>query len=145
ATSYGTYTNITRGDFANLLYNTISFVMESLYYPEVASAEVSSTTALKLKLSEAVPSDFEAQDVADAFYYTVKFADGKELEFTPTAASLSNDRLTATLNLGNLDLTGKKGQIIIDDLENELAVPFDFSVPAEKPVEAPVPAAVPAE
>lgn len=151
ATSYGTYTNITRGDFANLLYNTISFVMESFYFPEAASAELVGSTSVKVKLTEAVPSEFRAQDVADLFYFTVQFEDGSEFEFTPTTASFSKDRLFATFNLGNLDLAGKKGQLIIDDYEKELAVPFDFSAPVEAPVEEPVevpletPVAVPGE
>lgn len=151
ATSYGTYTNITRGDFANLLYNTISFVMESFYFPEAASAELVGSTSVKVKLTEAVPSEFRAQDIADLFYFTVQFEDGSEFEFTPTTASFSKDRQFATFNLGNLDLAGKKGQLIIDDYEKELAVPFDFSAPVEAPVEEPVevpveaPVAVPGE
>lgn len=135
ATSYGAYTNITRGDFANLLYNTISFVMESFYFPEVASAELVGSTAVKVKMTEAVPSDFRAQDLAQLFYFTVKFEDGSKFDFTPTTASFSADRLFTTFNLGNMDLSGKKGEIIIDDFENETAIPFDFSVQTGTPVE----------
>lgn len=145
ATSYGTYTNITRGDFANLLYNTISFVMESFYFPEVASAELVGSSSIKVKMTEAVPSEFRAQEIADLLYFVVRFEDGSEVDITPTTASFSTDRLFATFNLGNMDLAGKKGQIIIDDFEKELVVPFDFSVPAQAPVETPAPEPGPVE
>lgn len=122
--------------------------METFYYPEGAFTDVVSSIAFKLKLTEAVPTDFEAQDVAGTFYFTVKSADGTEFDFIPIAASLSGDRLITNLNMGN-DLAGEKGQIIGEDFQKELVIPFNFStqaeVPIEDPVETPEPVEVPAD
>lgn len=143
-TSYGATVNITRGEFANLLYNTISFILD-FDFPEVASAELVGSTAVKVKLTEAAPSEFHAQDIAEFMYFIVELENGSAFNVTPTTASFSADRLYTTFNLGNMDLAGKKGQLVIVNYEKELALPFDFSVLAEKQIEKPVPAAVPAE
>jgi hypothetical protein len=132
-TSYGTYAHITRGEFAVLLYNTFLFAFENFYYPEVAAVELINKTSFKVKMTEAVPAEFRAQGIVDAFYFTVRFADGTEVEFTPTTASLSADRMFATFNVGNVDLSGEKGQIIVDDLEKEMYIPFDFTVAPTTP------------
>lgn len=133
ATSYGTYTNITRGDFANLLYNTILFMID-FDYPEVASAEFLSSTSVKVKMTEAVSSDFTAPDLTEFMYFIVELEDGSAFTMEPTTASFSKDRLFTTFNFGKGDLSGKKGQLIIVNYDNELLVPFDFSAPAEASV-----------
>lgn len=74
-----------------------------------------------------------AEDVADAFYFTVNFADGTTVDFTPTTSSRSADRMSATLNMGNVDLTGKKGKIVINDFDKEIFIPFDYSVASQAP------------
>lgn len=132
-TSYGTYTNITRGEFANLLYNTFMFMFESFYYPEVMKAEMVNSKSFKVTLTEAVPTEFKAQDIADSFYYSVRFDNGDETEFVPTTSSLSADRKTVTLNIGSMDLTGKSGQIIVGDWEKDLFIEFNY-LPVEPPV-----------
>lgn len=133
ATSYGTYSNITRGEFANLLYNTFMFMFESFYYPEVLKAEMVNSKSFKVTLTEAVPTEFKAQDIADSFYYSIRFDNGDETEFVPTTASFSADRTTVTFNIGSMDLTGKSGHIIVDDWEKELIIPFSY-LPEEPPV-----------
>lgn len=139
ATSYGTHANITRGEFANLLFNTIMFVIEdSFYYPEIAIGTVVNKTSFKLQMTEAIPAEYRGQDIVEAFYFSVNFNDGTEIEFLPTTSSISKDRMFVTFNMSNLELDGKAGHIVVDDLEKQLIIPFDYS-----PVETPEPSTAP--
>ncbi|OAH59693.1 MULTISPECIES: S-layer homology domain-containing protein [Bacillaceae] len=125
-TSYGTHLNITRGEFSNLLYNTILFMFDNFYYPTIESAKVISATSTQIVLTEAVPAEYKPTDVADFFYFSVKLEDGSETDFEPTLSTLSADRKTLTIQHKNYDLDGKKGVLLIDDLENIIEVPFNY-------------------
>ncbi|MFC4410606.1 S-layer homology domain-containing protein [Chungangia koreensis] len=126
-TTFGTYDNIKRGEFANLLYNTIWF---SIYVPIADSATIVNPTTLEINMSEPAPEELTAEDLAGMFLIDGYFADGsvKELEFT--GKSLSEDRLTLTVEFtAESSLDGKKGKIEIDGM-NELL--FDFTTPVEQ-------------
>ncbi|RNF40833.1 S-layer homology domain-containing protein [Planococcus salinus] len=126
ATSYGTYANITRGEFANLLYKSFLFMFENVYDVTVESAELRSSTSVDLLLSEAVPEDFSAHDIGEFFYYTAEFEDGTVADFIPTVYKLSTDRLTLTVEHRNFDLSGKAGILYIEDFVNGISLPFNF-------------------
>lgn len=125
-TSYGTHLNITRGEFSNLLYKAFMFMIENSYYPTVESAQVLSTTSTQIILTEAVPAEYRPTDVADSFYFSVKLEDGSETDFEPTLSTLSADRKTLTIQHKNYDLDGKKGVLLIDDLEHVIEAPFNY-------------------
>jgi hypothetical protein len=74
-TSYGTNLNITRGEFANLLDKTFTFVIDNYYYPAIESAKVTTTTSTQIILKEAVPAEFKA----DFIFFSVKLEDGKQI------------------------------------------------------------------
>ncbi|MCP3760933.1 S-layer homology domain-containing protein [Domibacillus sp. A3M-37] len=125
ATSYGTNQNITRGEFANLLYGTVLFDMENSYYPVAVKATVISATSTQIVLEEAAPEDYTARDIADMFFFSVDYSDGTQSDFDPTSFTLSKDRTTLTIR--HEDLTGKKGTMQIDDWETVVEAPFDFT------------------
>lgn len=127
STSYGTNLNITRGEFANLLYGTYLFVMENSYFPLVANVQVTSATQTKITLTEAVPAEYTADDVSASLYYSVQYSGGNAVEFEPASYSLSADRKTFVINHTNMSLAGKKGTIIIEDFESEAKAAFDFT------------------
>ncbi|RFU68324.1 S-layer homology domain-containing protein [Peribacillus saganii] len=120
---YGTYIEITRGDFANLLYNTIMFVEENIYFAVAESAAITNSKTLTVTLDEAVPQEFTAQDAADTLYLGVEYKDGTVEELIPSKATLSNDRKTLTFE--HKDLAGKEGTLWIDDVE----LAFDHAAP----------------
>ncbi|MFJ7933257.1 S-layer homology domain-containing protein [Sporosarcina sp. NPDC096371] len=131
-TTFGTNDNIKRGEFANLLYNTIMFSFY-LYTPFAESATILSPTTLEIKMEEVAPKDFPAADLAEMFYIEAYFKNGsvKGLEFV--GSSLSADRITLTVELSaDSSLEGKKGKIEING-RNE--IDFDFTTPAVQPVE----------
>jgi len=128
--TFGTNDNIKRGEFANLLYNTIMF---SFYVPLAESATILSPTTMEIKMEEAAPKELTVADLAEMFYIEAYFKNGsvKELEFVGT--SLSADRITLTVEFSsNSSLDGKKGKIEIDGI-NE--IDFDFTTPTVQPVE----------
>ncbi|OES46611.1 S-layer homology domain-containing protein [Domibacillus iocasae] len=125
STLYGTDLNITRGDFANLLYRTFMFVIENSYYPVAVDATVTSATSTQIVLEEAAPEEYTPRDIADMFYFSLDYGDGTENDFDPTSFALSSDRKTLTIR--HEDLTGKKGIMLIDDFETILEAPFDFT------------------
>lgn len=127
ATSYGTNQNITRGEFANLLYDTMWFEIENSYYPVPVEATVTSATSTQVVLEEAAPEDYTPRDIADMFYFSIDYGDGTQNDFDPTSYSLSADRTTLTIQHKNEDLTGKKGIMLVDDWENVIEAPFDFT------------------
>ncbi|WP_046178362.1 S-layer homology domain-containing protein [Domibacillus tundrae] len=126
-TSYGTNQNITRGEFANLLYGTVLFDIENSYYPVPVDATVASATSTQIVLEEAAPEDYTPTDIADMLYFSIDYGDGTENDFEPTSYSLSADRTTLTIQHKNEDLTGKKGIMLINDWETILEAPFDFT------------------
>lgn len=128
-TSYGTNLNITRGEFANLLYRTFFFVLgkESLYIPWVTNAQVISTTQTKINLTEAVPKEYTAGDVMAWLQFNVQYSNGSVVEFDPTSYSLTADRKALVIDHTNLSLAGKKGTIIIKDLKAKTKTSFDFT------------------
>jgi hypothetical protein len=131
-TTFGTNDFIKRGEFANLLYNTIMFSFD-FYVPYAESATILSPTTIEIKLEEPAAEELTITDIAEWFYIDAYFKDGsvKELEFTGT--SLSADRITLTVELSpNSSLDGKKGKIEIDSL-NE--IDFDF-IPVAHPIES---------
>ncbi|WP_018392510.1 S-layer homology domain-containing protein [Bacillus sp. 37MA] len=125
-TSYGTHLNITRGEFANLLDKTFTFMIENSYSPVIESAKVTSTTSTQIVFTEAVPAEYRPRELADFFYFTVKLEDGSETDLEPTLATLSADRKTLTIQHKNYDLDGKKGVLLIDDWENTIEAPFNY-------------------
>lgn len=144
ATTFGTHANITRGEFANLLFNTIMFVIEdSFYFPEIATGTLVSKTSFKLQMTEAIPAEYRGQDIVEAFYFSVNFDDGTDIEFLPTTSSISKDRMSVTFNLGSVDLDGKTGHIVVDDLDKPWIIQFDYSPVAtpEPPVVTELPVA----
>ncbi|WP_088007026.1 S-layer homology domain-containing protein [Indiicoccus explosivorum] len=122
-TSYGTTADITRGEFANLLYETIWL---GGYYAVISDVAITSPTAISISLTEAVPEDFTARDAADFFYYSVELEDGSVTDFEPTAYTLSADRLTLTIEHANYSLAGRAGVLIVEDFESIFELPFDF-------------------
>ncbi|WP_342542344.1 S-layer homology domain-containing protein [Paenisporosarcina sp. FSL H8-0542] len=130
ATSFGTNDNIKRGEFANLLYNTIMF---SFYMPFAESAKILTSTTIEIKMEEAAPKEYSVTELAEMFFIEAYFKDGsvKELQFVGT--SLSDDRTTLVVELSaDSSLAGKKGKIEIDGL-NE--IDFDYTTPVAPPVE----------
>lgn len=126
-TSYGTHLNITRGEFSNLLYNTIFFAFEDFYYPTIQSVKVATPVSTEITLTEAVPPEFTARDAADFLYFSVKLKNGTETDFVPSSYTLSADRKTLTVDHPNYNLNGKEGIMIIDDLETNFEAPFNYT------------------
>ncbi|WNS81511.1 S-layer homology domain-containing protein [Domibacillus sp. DTU_2020_1001157_1_SI_ALB_TIR_016] len=124
ATSYGTYQNITRGEFANLLYAAVMFEFENSYYPVPVKATVTSATSTQVVLEEAVPDDYTPGEIASLLYFSLDYSDGTENEINPTSYTLSADRMTLTIR--HEDLTGKKGTMLVSDFEKEIVAPFNF-------------------
>ncbi|WP_050180095.1 S-layer homology domain-containing protein [Domibacillus robiginosus] len=127
ATSYGTNQNITRGEFANLLYATFMF---GSYATTITGAQVTSATSTSISLEEEVPEEYSARDVAAQLYFSIVYSDQTQTDFEPTSYSLSPDRKTLTINHKNEDLTGKKGIMEVDDFEKVIEAPFDFTATA---------------
>lgn len=129
-TTFGTHDNIKRGEFANLVYNTIMF---SLYLPFADSVTILSPTTLEIKMEEAAPEEFTAADLWEMFYIEVFFKDGSVKELESINSFLSADRITLTIELSaNSSLDGKKGKIEIYGI-NEIY--FDFTTPVVQQVE----------
>lgn len=128
-TSYGTNLNITRGEFANLLYKTIMYIIDNIYFLEIERAEVTSSTSFQIVAKEEVPAEFSPRDLGYYFFYSARLEDGTVIDFVPNSFQLSPDRKTFIINHKNDDMAGKKGVIIIDDFENSVEIPFDFTAP----------------
>ncbi len=132
-TTFGTNDNIKRGEFANLLYNTIFFFS---FTPFAESANIVNPKTIEIKMEEVSPEGITAEELAEMFYIDAYFNNGsyKSLEFV--GISLSADRTILTVELSSASsLAGKKGKIEIDGI-NEIN--FDFTTPVEQPVEEPV-------
>lgn len=122
ATSYGTHQEIMRGDFANLLFNTINFYFG--YSPFVIdSVELIDSNTLSLHFEEAVHEDFTAEKIAEYAYTLVELPGEETLVLTPENPVLSEDRKTLTFD--HEDLSGLEGLLYPD----ENGVPFDFKAP----------------
>lgn len=125
---FGTYDNIKRGEFANLLFNTILF---SMYMPIAESANLVDAKTLEIRMDEAAPQELTAADLAEMFYIEAYFSDGSVQVLEFTGKNLSEDHLTLTVEFATeSSLEGKKGKIEIDGM-NELQ--FDFTNLVEQP------------
>jgi hypothetical protein len=122
-TEYGKDLNITRGDFANLLYRSFEFVSEN--FSLVESMQVVSPTSFKVNFVEALPEDIAVRDVMDLVGFEIHLADGVTATPTPSNLLLSADRKTLTVEHTGYNLTGKEGAIFFWDYEQE----FDFAAP----------------
>lgn len=120
-TTFGTNLNITRGEFANLLYKTIVFVEENSI-PYAESVKFINSTTFEITFEEAVKEQFTADDVAEVTALGVKLDDNTVIFPQPTEYELSADRTKMTVHY---DLTGKAGIIAVDDVEQA----FDFKAP----------------
>lgn len=125
-TSYGTYTNITRGEYANLLYKTIDTTTDWFYYPEASSVKVVSSTSTAITLTEPALADYNATEIADFFSFMVELEDGTEIPVKPTSFKLSPDRQLLTIEHTKQNLTGKAGNFIVDDYETMVKSAFNF-------------------
>ncbi|MDX1805764.1 MAG: S-layer homology domain-containing protein [Paenisporosarcina sp.] len=128
-TTFGTNEKIKRGEFANLLYNSIFFFS---FTPFAESAKILNPTTIEITMEEVSPEGITAEELAEMFYIDAYFNNGsyKALEFVGT--SLSADRTILTVELSSASsLAGKKGKIEIDGL-NE--IDFDYATPIEQPV-----------
>ncbi|WP_108668983.1 S-layer homology domain-containing protein [Peribacillus acanthi] len=122
-TKFGTYDNITRGEFANLLYKTILFVSDNMYMPIAQSANIVNPTTIEIKMDEAAIEDITAEELAELFYVDIEFKDGSTVQPTYSKATISEDRMTLTVEFAEVSsLVGKAGTLYIDDLE----LTFDF-------------------
>ncbi|MBA9026700.1 S-layer homology domain-containing protein [Peribacillus huizhouensis] len=119
ATSYGTVQNITRGDFANLLYNSIMFSLEG-EYGSIVSADLIDSKTMRIHFSEAVPEDYTAADLTDYLFVIAELEDGKYVTSAAKNGVLSKDRMSLTFT--HTDFAGEAGTIYIDDLE----LPFNY-------------------
>ncbi|MCH1625104.1 S-layer homology domain-containing protein [Ferdinandcohnia quinoae] len=124
-TSYGTYQEITRGDFANLLYNTFIFILEngSIY---VESVNIIDSKSFTLQLEEPLDDEYTAEDITDLFYFWADFNDGTSLDLIANTSVISTDRKSITIT--HRDLTGEEGVLFIGDFE----FPFDYAAPKAK-------------
>lgn len=129
ASKYGTHDAIKRGEFANLFYKTFLYSVENMYYPTIAKAEMESSTSFKIELTEALPAEYAPSELEFYYYFSIELANGDIVEFEPTARILSKDRKTVTFQHKNFDLTGESGNLIIDDLETQLVLPFNYEEP----------------
>ena len=87
ATSYGTHTNITRGEFANLLYSTIMFVIDNEYLPYAESVSSINSTSFSITLLETAPEEYTARDLLDMFSFDIELEDGSYNYFNPTSVT----------------------------------------------------------
>lgn len=122
-TSYGTHTNITRGDFANLLYRTIMFVIDNEYLPYAESVSSISSTSFSITLTEAAPEEYAAGDLWDLFYVDIELEDGSSVYVNPTSVTLSADRTVLTVEHTTFNLSGKAGTIWVD---GEVSAEFNY-------------------
>lgn len=130
--SFGTNLNITRGEFANLLFRTFTFLGENIYIPYATNAELLDSNTLRVTLEEEAPAEYPVQELAEGIYVAVELEDGTILEPTVSNAVLSDDRTTVTFDLST-DLNGEKGFLYADDFELE----FDFVQPTTESTEVP--------
>lgn len=123
-TSFGTNENIKRGDFANLLYQTIQFILENTYFVPVESVNLINSSSLSIKFGEELPEELTEEDIADLLFIQMEIVGSDSLEdLLPTNITISEDRKAITVE--HADLTGKEGTIFVDDAE----VAFDYAVP----------------
>ena len=112
-TSYGTHQEITRGDFANLLYRTILFQFEgSWFYAD--SAQIIDSKTLSASFEEAIPEEYTAQDIADSLIIWAELSNGTTVDLYPKNAVFSADRKTVTFT--HEDLAGNNGTLFVDNV-----------------------------
>jgi hypothetical protein len=119
-TFYGNNQEITRGDFASLLYKSILFSEKgSLIFAH--SAEMVDTSTLSVSYKDVIPEKYTAQDIAEATILFAKLENSEtgrlnpeEVDLHPENAVFSDDRKTIKFN--HKDLAGYSGLLTIDDL-----------------------------
>ncbi|WP_018393250.1 S-layer homology domain-containing protein [Bacillus sp. 37MA] len=127
ATSYGTNLNVTRGEFANLLYGTLLFILDTFYYPFAESATITSSTTTQIVLEKVVPAHYTAEEIGKYLSFTVVYSDGTKSEFEPVSYSLSDDRHALTISHENENFAGKKGTLIVGEIDLGPEASFDFT------------------
>lgn len=120
--TFGTNMNITRGDFANLLYRTFMFMEDDFYVPYAMDATLIDSNTLTVTLDEAAPAEFTPQDIAEGIWIIVEANDGSTTIPSVKNPVLSADRTTITFDFAP-DLAGKEGLLYVDELELE----FNFT------------------
>ncbi|MCH4825884.1 S-layer homology domain-containing protein [Planococcus halocryophilus] len=123
-TTYGTYANITRGEYANLLYKTIETTTDWFYYPEATNVKVVSPTSTVITLSEPAFEGYSATEIAEFFDFIVILEDKTEIPVKPSSYKLSADRTLLTIE--HQSLTGKSGQFLVDDYITIIKSAFNF-------------------
>ncbi|OAH58335.1 hypothetical protein AWH48_18340 [Domibacillus aminovorans] len=63
ATKFGAQQTLTRGEFANLLYGTFLFILDTFYYPFAESVTITSSTTTQIALEKVVPAHYTAEDI----------------------------------------------------------------------------------
>ncbi|MFJ7977693.1 S-layer homology domain-containing protein [Peribacillus sp. NPDC096379] len=124
ATSYGTKQNISRGDFANLLYNSIMFSIDD-EFSSIVSADLIDSKTMRIHFAEAVPEDYTAEDMTEYMLIIAELEDGQYITSAAKNGVLSSDRMSLTFT--HTDLAGKAGTLYIDDLE----LPFNYKTTQE--------------
>lgn len=121
-TTFGTNLNITRGDFANLLYRTFTFLEDTIYIPYAQTAELVDSNTITVTLEEAAPAEYSAEEVAEGLWIMAEFADRSVTVPAINNAVISDDLTVLTFDIAP-DLAGKEGLLYIDELEIE----FNFT------------------
>jgi hypothetical protein len=123
ATTYGTHSNITRGDFANLLYRTIMFLIDNQYLPYAESVSSINSTSFSITLTEPAPEEYTAGDLWNMFSVDIALEDGSSSYMNPTSVTLSPDRTVLTVEHKTFDLASKAGTILVD---GEVSAEFNY-------------------
>ncbi|MDF1511315.1 S-layer homology domain-containing protein [Robertmurraya sp. DFI.2.37] len=123
-TSFGAVQNIKRGDFANLLYNTIQFIFDNSYFFYAESMELINSSSLSITFDEELAEDLTEEDIADLLLLEMEVAGSDEVvELLPTKITISEDRTSIIVE--HADLAGKEGTIFVDDIQ----AAFDYAKP----------------
>lgn len=116
--------NIKRGDFANLLYNTIQFIFDNSYFFYAESMELINSSSLSITFDEELAEDLTEEDIADFLLLEMELAgSNKVVELLPTKITISEDRTSIIVD--HADLAGKEGTIFVDDIQ----AAFDYAKP----------------
>ncbi|UNL84838.1 S-layer homology domain-containing protein [Priestia koreensis] len=129
ATTFGTASDITRGQMAIFLYNAISVNSETPAPVKVDTVTAIDTKSFKVNFKEAL--DAKA-DLAKELKVEVTLADGTKVTPVPTKVTVSEDRKSAVVEHANNDLAGLAGKLSVNGTE----LTFDYTKAAVKSVSA---------
>ncbi|WP_336883145.1 S-layer homology domain-containing protein [Priestia koreensis] len=130
ATTFGTASDITRGQMAIFLYNAISVNPETPPAPvKVDTVTAIDTKSFKVNFKEAL--DAKA-DLAKELKVEVTLADGTKVTPVPTKLTVSEDRKSVVVEHANNDLAGLAGKLSVNGTE----LTFDYTQAAVKSVSA---------